>query len=145
TRDNARTPMQWSADEHAGFTAGNPWINVADNYKKINVEEALADEDSVFYHYKKLIELRKQYDIITYGDYEPLFLEHPQVFAYSRNWQDERILVVSNFFEEEVTVDLQVDKQFANPKLLLSNYNDSSERLEQLKLRPYESVVYYIK
>lgn len=145
SRDNARTPMQWSADEHAGFTAGNPWINVADNYKKINVEEALADEDSVFYHYKKLIELRKQYDIITYGDYEPLFLEHPQVFAYSRNWQDERILVVSNFFEEEVTVDLQVDKQFANPKLLLSNYNDSSERLEQLKLRPYESVVYYIK
>lgn len=144
SRDNARTPMQWSARDNAGFTSGEPWIPVAANYKEINVDKALENENSVYYHYKKLIELRKQYDVITYGDYEPLLFDDAKIFAYSRNWDGERLLVVSNFFAEEVTVDLQLDKQVSNPKLLLSNYDGSSETLEQLKLRPYESVVYYI-
>ncbi|MCG6199614.1 alpha,alpha-phosphotrehalase, partial [Anoxybacillus sp. LAT_38] len=68
SRDNGRTPMQWDDSPHAGFTTGTPWINVAPNYKEINVKRALEDEDSIFYHYKKLIQLRKAYDVIAYGD-----------------------------------------------------------------------------
>jgi len=143
SRDNARTPMQWSAEKNAGFTSGKAWIKISDNYQEVNTEKALADKQSVFYHYKKLIQLRKRYDIITNGDYTPLFLDHPSVFAYSRNWKAERLIVVSNFYEEPVTVNLNLDKLIANPEILLSNYDDSEASLEQLNLRPYESIVFY--
>ncbi|MFC4025358.1 alpha,alpha-phosphotrehalase [Oceanobacillus longus] len=145
SRDNARTPMQWSADEHAGFTSGTPWIPLADNFPEINAEKTLQDSNSIFYHYQQLIELRKKYDIISYGDYQLIFEEDPQIFAYTRNWNEEKLIVISNFYGKEVTVDLQLEKAIASPEVLLSNYDDSPKNLEQLNLRPYESIVYYIK
>ncbi|MFZ3580401.1 alpha,alpha-phosphotrehalase [Virgibacillus sp. DJP39] len=141
SRDNARTPMQWSAEDHAGFTKGTPWIDVANNYQQINAQQALQDEGSIFYHYQKLIGLRKQNDVITYGDYQLLLEEHPQVFAYSRNYNDQTLCIVNNFYEKEVAVELP----YETGTVLLSNYKDSETSLAKLTLRPYESIVYAIK
>lgn len=141
SRDNARTPMQWSADENAGFTTGTPWIPVPDHYKEINVENVMQQSDSIFEHHQNLISLRKKYDIITHGDYTLLFEEHQEIFAYTREWQDEVLLVVSNFYDNDVTVQFDFDEG----DILLSNYRDSSNNLSDLSLRPYESVVYHIK
>ena len=115
--------------------------SVSENYKTVNVEEQTSRKDSVFYHYKRLIELRKKYDIITYGDYQLLLADHPRVFVYTRNWKNETLLVVSNFYAEEVTVELDLEEV----EILISNYPDSQISLNKLKLRPYESVVYYKK
>ena len=144
SRDNGRTPMQWSKEQHAGFTKGTPWLGVADNYPEINVENALEDPNSIFYHYQKLIKLRKQYDIITYGDYKLLLDADPQIFTYTRNWKDEKLLVISNFYGKDTVVDLQFE-EVKQPEILLSNYEDSPRKLNQLQLRPYESIVYYWK
>ncbi len=147
SRDNSRTPVQWSEEENAGFTTGTPWIQPAANYKDINAEKAMADQDSVFYHYQKLIQLRKEYDIVTDGNYELLLADHDAIFAYIRNNGDEKLLVVNNFYSKEVEFLLpeQVDTEGVTSTILLSNYADSSEDMKQMKLRPYESVVYYLK
>ncbi|WP_100012802.1 alpha,alpha-phosphotrehalase [Lentibacillus sediminis] len=145
SRDNARTPMQWSDEKHAGFTKGEPWIRAADNFREVNAENALDDTDSIFYHYQKLIELRKQYDIITYGDYQLLLAEDKRVFAFTRNWQKEKIVVVSNFYGEETAAELPVDG-LEDAELLLSNYQGAAPIAdEKISLRPYESVVYHVK
>ncbi|MBG9792763.1 trehalose-6-phosphate hydrolase [Paenibacillus dendritiformis] len=146
SRDNSRTPMQWNRGPHGGFTKGMPWIQVAPNYPDINVEAALQDRDSIFYHYQKLIQLRKQYDIITYGDYRLLLADHKQVFAYARQWQNETLLVVSNFYREPVSLaadEIGISPEHGKGGILLSNYADSAEAFQALRLRPYESIVYY--
>ncbi|MDY7221369.1 alpha,alpha-phosphotrehalase [Halalkalibacterium halodurans] len=147
SRDNSRTPVQWDDSPHAGFTSGTPWIDVASNYRSINAKKALADKQSIFYHYKKLIELRKTYDIVTYGDYELLLPEDPRVFAYVRRYQDETLLVVNHFFAGEVTIQVPEDVTAEKHQVdvLLANYHDPSREFQQLVLRPYESVVYYMK
>ncbi|SES70851.1 trehalose-6-phosphate hydrolase [Salinibacillus kushneri] len=144
SRDNARTPMQWTSDEKAGFTKGTPWIEVANNYQEINAEKAMQDSDSIFYHYQQLIQLRKKYDIITYGDYQLVLEDDPQIFAYTRNLENEKLIVVSNFYGEETTVELPVHVE-GTAKILISNYDDSSATLASLQLRPYESIVYHVK
>ncbi|UJL47004.1 alpha,alpha-phosphotrehalase [Virgibacillus sp. NKC19-16] len=144
SRDNARTPMQWTGEANAGFTTATPWIQPAENYPEINAENVLEEKDSIFSHYQKLIALRKKYDIITYGDYQLLLEDDPQLFAYTRNWKGERLIVVSNFYAEEVTVNLPIDSPKPD-RILLSNYSDSQNLGEQLTLRPYESIVYYVK
>lgn len=143
SRDNSRTPMHWSNEEHAGFTKGTPWINPASNYREINVETELQKSNSIFNHYQKLIALRKEYDIITYGDYQLLLDEDPQIFAYTRNWNGEQLIVVNNFYGKEVIVDLPIEWN-ENTEVLLSNYQDSPNS-SSLTLRPYESIVYYVK
>ncbi|ASN07129.1 alpha,alpha-phosphotrehalase [Virgibacillus necropolis] len=140
SRDNARTPMQWSTSENAGFTKGIPWISVAENYPEINAVHALQDDNSIFHHYQKLIELRKKQDIITYGDYQLLAEDHPQVFAYTRNWKEQTLCIVNNFYEKDVTIELP----YTEGNVLLSNYQDSDRSLQKLTLRPYESIVYDI-
>ena len=147
SRDNSRTPVQWSDEPNAGFTKGTPWINPADNYREINVEKALDDEDSIFYFYQKLIALRKQYDIITYGNYELILGEDEQIFAYIRNGADEKLLVINNFYGSETIFELPEDITFEgyHSEILLSNYKDSSKEFKQVLLRPYESIVYHLK
>jgi trehalose-6-phosphate hydrolase len=144
SRDNARTPMQWSAEKNAGFTTETPWISVANNYPEINAEKAFSESDSIFNHYKELIALRKQYPIIVHGDFKMLLEDHQSVFAYTRNWENETILVVNNFYGEEVTVGFDL-KTAGNVEVLISNYEDSQLTLDELTLRPYESVVYYVR
>lgn len=142
-RDNARTPMQWDSTENAGFTTGNPWLAVNKNYKFINAEDCLQDKDSIFYHYKKLIEIRKHNDTIIYGDYKLLLPEDKNVFAYSRELNGDKIVVVCNFYDKEVNLNFKED--FNNVEILLSNYKDSSIFMKDLKLRPYEAIMYRVK
>ncbi|NLK95425.1 MAG: alpha-glucosidase [Clostridiales bacterium] len=142
-RDNARTPMQWNDTENAGFTTGNPWLAVNKNYKEINAKKAIEDKDSVFYHYKKLIDIRKHNDTIIYGDYKILCPEDKNIFAYIRELNGDKILVVCNFYENEVN--FKYDEKYNSAEILVSNYKDSSNLVENLNLRPYEAIMYRIK
>lgn len=147
SRDNSRTPIQWDSGEHGGFTTGTPWIDLASNYKELNTENALKDKQSVFYHYQKLIKLRKEFDIITYGDYELLLRDHKDIFAYMRNYKDEKLLVINNFYGKETIFELpsELNLNEYKSKILISNYSDSSEGFVNIKLRPYESIVYHLE
>lgn len=142
SRDNARTPMQWDQTENGGFTTGTPWMKVNPNYQTINVASQLEDEDSLFNHYRRLIELRRfsEYkDVIVYGDYSLVSEHHPSVYAYMRTYEDRRLLIVSNFFEKPTTICLP---DLAAKALVISNYKDSSMNLSCLELRAYESIVF---
>ena len=138
SRDNARTPMQWSPAPQAGFTAGTPWLAVNPNYTDINATAALADSDSVFFFYQKLIRLRKQYpDLIVYGAYTLLDPDDPDVYMYQRHAAKQELLVISNFTDQTLTRDIA--KQLSpSAKLLISNYDDDAENT----LRPYETKAY---
>ncbi|MGG2016713.1 alpha,alpha-phosphotrehalase [Bacillus sp. S10(2024)] len=145
SRDNSRTPIQWNEEENAGFTKATPWISVADNYKTINAERALKDKHSIFYHYKKLIELRKTYDIVTNGRYDIVEKKHPNIWAYTRTLDNEILLVINNFYGEATTFILpeEINTDGMKQEILISNYEDSRSDGRQLVLRPYESVVYH--
>ncbi|MEK3889042.1 alpha,alpha-phosphotrehalase [Bacillus sp. FSL K6-3431] len=147
SRDNSRTPVQWDESAHAGFTTGTPWIKTAENYPTINAKKAIADHNSVFYHYQKLIQLRKEYDIITEGDYELILPDDKAIFAYTRNKGNEKLLVINNFYADETTFALpeNVEVTGFTGSILLSNYADSSVEFNQINLRPYESIVYHLK
>ncbi|WP_062352485.1 glycoside hydrolase family 13 protein [Bacillus kwashiorkori] len=144
-RDNARTPMQWNDSEHAGFTTGKPWIKVNPNYKEINAEQAMADGNSIYHYYRKLIQLRKNHPIIVYGDYKLLDKENEQIFAYLRSYNGERLLVVNNFTADTVEFRMPVG-EFTPTSLLISNYEvEANLPSETLTLRPYETRVYFGK
>jgi trehalose-6-phosphate hydrolase len=147
SRDNSRTPVQWNASEHAGFTTGTPWIHTAANYKEINAENAMKDSDSVFYHYQELIRLRKEYDVITNGDYELVSEDHDSVFAFARKTEHEMLLVINNFYGKDIAYSLPVglDIDGLTSSVLLSNYEDSAPLAKEIQLRPYESIVYHLK
>lgn len=146
SRDNSRAPIQWNGSKHAGFTNGSPWINVASNYEEINAEQALADRSSVFYHYQKLIQLRKEYDIIAYGDFQLILADDPQIFAYLRRYRNETLLVVNNFYGRETTFQLPEEiKLDGEPRVLISNYSDTERDVHKLNLRPYESAAIYFR
>ena len=136
-RDNARTPMQWNNSENAGFTQSKPWYRVNPNYPQINVENALADENSVFYCYQKLIKLRRENPIMVYGDYALLLPDDENIYAYTRTYQDKTWLVICNFYKNSVEFSLN-----GTGKVLISNYENSCTDLKNGRLRPYEAVIY---
>lgn len=141
-RDNARTPMQWDKTENAGFTTGTPWIAVNPNYITINAKDEVANPSSVFHYYKKLIRLRKQYEIIVYGRFEMLLPDSDSVFAYTRTLDKERLLVLCNFTEEEQHIEIPKEFQGSNNEILISNYG--RENVGKMNvLRPYEAIVIY--
>ncbi|QQE78723.1 alpha-glucosidase [Alicyclobacillus sp. SO9] len=148
-RDNARTPMQWDDSPHGGFTTGEPWIAVNSNYTEINVEKATANPDSIFYYYQRLIQLRKQYDVITDGRYELILESHEEIYAYLRTLESETLLVVCNFYEgsPEFQLPESISSHFqGESELLISNYAvDDAADINNFKLRPYESRVYCLK
>lgn len=141
SRDNARTPMQWDASTHSGFSTETPWIPVASNHTTINVEAALADPDSVFYHYQKLIQLRKQYDVLTNGRYHLLTPDDPSLWAYERTTDDEQLLVLSNFYG--TTCSFTLPNEWLEHEVLLQNYPDLQIEAGCVTLRPYESFMLY--
>ncbi|NRT76015.1 alpha,alpha-phosphotrehalase [Clostridium beijerinckii] len=146
SRDNSRTPVQWDDSENAGFTKGEPWIPVSSEYKRINVEQALKDEDSIFYHYQKLIRLRKDYEVISNGSIKFILEENNKVLSYVRNLGDTTVLVINNFYGESTKVEIpdEYANKSAKSKILISNYKDSSVLNKELNLRPFESIVYHI-
>lgn len=145
SRDNARTPMQWTCGKNAGFTDGNPWIGVNENYREINVEKSLADENSVLHHYKKLINLRKTDKAFVYGEFTPILMEDKDIFAYYRIYGKDKFLIICNFYGRDRIIEVaDVDDTKVKTEIILSNYADSSKKLEKLPLRPYEAVIYKI-
>lgn len=132
-RDNARTPMQWTAGENAGFTDGKPWLAVNPNHEEINADQAMSDPNSVFYTYQKLIELRKQHDWVIYGDFK-LIDSEADVFAYLRTYKGKKYLVVANLSDEEN----QFKTGFVCRDLLIHNGNFLPE-LSQIKLKAWEA------
>ncbi|ETI70846.1 glycoside hydrolase family 13 protein [Neobacillus vireti] len=141
-RDNSRTPMQWSDEENAGFSNGTPWLKVNPNYKKINVEAQQNDADSILNFYKKMIRLKKSNAVFTYGIYELLLKEDPQIYAYTRTSTEEKVIVITNLSVEPAEI-TGVSLDYQN--LLLNNYEVSEhEPLRQLTLKPYETRVYRV-
>lgn len=137
-RDHARTPMQWRGDQaHAGFTAGQPWIPVNDNFTEINVAQNLAEKNSVFATYQQLIQYRKDHDIVVKGDFQLLYPDHPAVFAYKRQWQDDAFVVLANVSEEEQTVDVA---ELSLNDVIINNYDEVTVRDGQLTLAPYQAI-----
>ncbi|KXZ40689.1 trehalose-6-phosphate hydrolase [Alkalithermobacter thermoalcaliphilus JW-YL-7 = DSM 7308] len=147
SRDNSRTPMQWDSSSNAGFTEKEPWISVCKNYKEINAENALKDTDSIFYHYKRLIQLRKEYDVVAYGDFKMILEDHEDIFAYIREYNNEKLLVINNFYGKETKFNLPLDLDFSDYKvsILISNYKDSKLDFTKMTLRPFESIVYHLE
>lgn len=142
SRDNARTPMQWSREQNGGFTKGIPWIRVNENYKDINVDEALRDKDSVFYHYKALINLRKENDVIIYGTYNSIDINHKAIYSYVRELNGIKFLVVANFYDKIEKFILPQNIHYDKCQLILSNYKDSNNIPNEIVLRPYEALIY---
>jgi len=134
SRDNARTPMQWNTTDYAGFSDVAPWIEVNKNYTEINAEQALADKESIFHYYKRLIELRHKMEIIVYGGFEMLMEDDEQIFAYKRSMDGQTLVVFCNFTENDVLC----TKIPTDANVLVSNYSDGHSKY----LRPYEAVVY---
>jgi len=151
SRDNARTPMQWSDAENAGFTDGEPWIGVNPNYTEINVEAARNDPDSIWNYYRELIQLRKDEDVMVYGHYDVLLNDHEEIWAYTRTLGDERLLVTLNlaewdghFWIDDEEVDF--DPQNVEAELLIGNYGADEQATDvdpaAFDLRPWEARVY---
>lgn len=138
SRDNARTPMQWNDSENAGFTAGRPWIAVNPNYPMINAKSQVGDRDSVYEFYRRLVKLRKEDRILTNGDFELLVPDHPALFAYTRNWKGETVLVMANFSDEVLNIkETELNSLPPTSLLVISNY-DLTPVVEKYLLRPWE-------
>ncbi len=139
-RDNARTPVQWDASPQAGFTTGAPWIKVNPNYPQINAAQALADPDSIFYYYQKLIQLRKTIPAVVYGSYELILPEHAQIYAFTRTLANDRLLVVLNFSTQPADFELPGEITAGKVRLLIANYPVTpAESGRRFTLRPYEA------
>ncbi|WP_245249272.1 glycoside hydrolase family 13 protein [Vagococcus allomyrinae] len=141
-RDNARRPIHWNGQANGGFTEGTPWLALNPEYDTINVANALADSESLFYHYQRLIALRKEQPIVVWGEYQELLPDDEQLYVYERKLAGERWLVVANFYEQATV--FQTDDYLAT-EIILSNYPDSALDLGNLLLRPYEAIVYKCK
>lgn len=140
SRDNGRTPMQWSAEACAGFSERQPWLKIPDNYRRINAKEELRDEDSILNYYRRLIALRKEYPVIAEGDIRFFETEPEYLLAYERTWKDERLTVLCNFSKEELEIPGKLQTE---GRLLIGNYE--GQRAEGRVLRPYETAAYYGK
>ncbi len=138
SRDNARTPVQWDDSDHAGFTAGTPWIAVNPNYKEINAKAETKDPNSVFHYYKKLIALRKENPIMVYGRYEPMLEDSEELFVFTRTLDDKKLLVVCNFTDQET--DFAIPEEFAGGSCLIANMEDDYSKAERI-VKPYEAFV----
>ena len=146
SRDNGRTPMQWDDSKYAGFTAedsaAEPWIAVNSNHTKVNAADQLKDEDSIFHYYQKLIAMRKDLDVIAYGDIEPLDQKNPSVFAYRRTYEGHEMIVAANFYGRDY--EWKNAPELEGFEKILGNYEETEVTAEgAMKMKPYEAVVYY--
>jgi len=142
-RDNARTPMQWDESLNGGFSTGTPWLGVNPNYTKINVRQALQDPNSILYYYRKLLQLRKLHPIIVYGSYQLILADHDRIYAYIRQMNDERLLIILNFSEQPTEFFWPKEHLINKFELLIANYPvNEDEGISTIKLKPFEARVY---
>jgi len=142
TRDNSRTPMQWNNEENGGFTKGTPWMKVNKNYKKINVEDELKDEDSILNFYKRMIQIRKGNKTLIYGEYNISLEEHDKIYAYTRSLENEKYIIITNISQESVEYNYS-EENLKYEGLILSNYRvEEHDDMTKFVLRPYEARLY---
>ena len=146
SRDNARTPMQWDSSAFAGFTTGEPWIAVNPNYVQINASAQVDDPESVFAHFRAVIELRRSDPVVAYGDFTMLLPDDPTVYAYTRSLPGSTLLVVANFSAAPVRATVPDESGWAQAELVLGNYPPSEGRSsvpdDQIQLRGWEARIY---
>ena len=142
SRDNARTPMQWDDTEHAGFTDGTPWLKENPNYKEINVEQALADKDGIWYFYKNLNAFRIGNEVIRYGSYKQYYPKDKHVWTYEREYNGKKYVVIANYSDREVQFVVPEELKDKESKYVMGNYGDSPKTLTNTVLRPYEAMAY---
>jgi oligo-1,6-glucosidase len=140
SRDNGRTPLQWNDNYQAGFTTGNPWLALNENYQKANVAEQENRADSVLHYFRTMIQLRKKYITLIYGTFEPVDEHNKQLFAYIRHYGNHKLLIVLNFSEEQALLDTEIDLN--SSLILISNYKDPSRNKWY---KPFEAVIYEIE
>ncbi len=139
SRDNARTPMQWDTTANAGFTTGNPWLPINENYKEVNVAIENDNPDSVLNYFRELTKLRKNHKTLVYGDYQLIQKEHPEIYAYKRSLQDEKLLILLNFSEKESQI--KIDGLDTPPEILVNNYKELQQQENNFILKPYQSLI----
>ncbi|MCR8660191.1 glycoside hydrolase family 13 protein [Paenibacillus endoradicis] len=144
-RDNSRTPMQWNAQEGAGFTTGKSWMKLNPNYKSINVEQSIQDSNSIYNYYKKMIQLRKQDELLVYGRYELLLPENEQVYVYTREFNGEKAIVIVNMFDKEANISLPEELDENQYDLILTNAVNEEKFAMSMSLKPFEARVYRSK
>jgi oligo-1,6-glucosidase len=137
-RDNARTPMQWDDSANAGFTTGTPWLKVNPNYTTVNAKAELADENSIFHYYQKIIALRKEKPIMVYGHYELLEPDHESLYVYTRSLENQKLLVICSFTKDPVSY--EIPSEFEGAEVLIGNYG-RSDVSGKIELKPYEAIV----
>lgn len=142
TRDNSRTPVQWSSAENAGFTSGTPWFYINPNYKEINVEAEDKDPDSILNHYRALIKFKKENDVAIYGDYKEHYRNSDKLYVYERNYQGKRLLVINSFTEDNVAFEAPKGFDLEKGTPILCNYKNPTVQGNGFKTRPYETRVY---
>ena len=146
-RDNARTPVQWSGTDNAGFSEGLPWIKVNPNFVDVNVESQENDPTSILNFYRKMIELRKKYPVLVYGSFDVFNMEDPKVFAYYRRDEEYTLLVLLNFSSD--TLQYKLDRDYGNDNLLriVSNYRGTGEIQTpgEVNLNPWEAIIFKVK
>jgi len=144
SRDQARTPVQWDVSPNAGFTTGTSWIAVNPDYPEVNAAAEVGRPDSVFEHYRRLIELRHADPVVTDGGFELLLPEHPAIWAFLRHGPDTELLVAANFSGDVTAAALPLDPDWADAAVVLTNLPDTEplQSPPELKLRPWESVIW---
>ena len=145
SRENSRTPVQWDDSDYAGFSTAQPWFNLNENYKEINVAQAEADENSILNYYRKLLKFRKEHEVAIYGDYKEHYKNSDKLFVYERNLNGEKILVVCSFSEKSVNFVAPEGIDLSKGELVLSNYKLTPVTNNSFVTRPYECRVYYFK
>ena len=143
SRDNGRTPMQWSDSTHAGFTTGTPWLPVNSNYPEINVEAEQDDPNSCLNYFRKMVEIRKSNAALTYGQYQLVQPDHEQVYAYTRTLDQDTLLVLLNFSSREASLDLS--EELVSNNILINNYESIDRNETRLQLKPYQALIYSAK
>lgn len=143
SRDNGRTPMQWSSDVNGGFSKGTPWIESIKNYEKINVENQINDENSILNYYRKLIALRKEYKVIALGKTIPLLEDNKNIYMFKRESEYEELLVITNFYGTKC--ELELDFEIEGYECILSNGDNNIKLEKKLELQPYDALVFFRK
>lgn len=137
--------MQWDDSHAAGFTTGKPWIMVNSNYQEVNVQEALKDENSIYHYYRELIALRKKHEGLVYGEYKLLLPLDPDLYVYTRKFEEEEFLIILNFFDRTPVFKLPEELSSLSAELLLSNYHVEKDDLHEITFRAYEARIYKLK
>lgn len=141
SRDNSRTPMQWNNNLNGGFSNNTPWIDVIDNYKKINVENQINDPKSILNYYRELIKLRKKYEVISLGKTIPLCENHKDIYIFKRKYKNQELLVINNFYGKET--DIELDFDISGYTKILSNTKEDLLLENKITLKPYDSFIFY--